>query len=222
MGLSYGTIRRKTSHKYSRFALRPFCCRAPADLHEMVSQGPPPGLLAFDGRVAVGWCQLTPRTLLPWLDRAWQRIDDLPVWSISCLYIRKGHRRQGITLALVDAAIKTAKEAGAPALEAYPLDGDLSPSASGTGICRRFSEPASGSWAAVHERVRSFASTSDHDSRRSATGRCQSMDLNRRRSLRCGTRIGLWQLAHNRRITRRISLDAAEGSSRGINRGARD
>lgn len=109
-----------------------------ADLHKEVNEGPPPGLLAFDGKVAVGWCQLTPRSLLPWLDRAWLRIDEVPVWSISCFYIRKGYRRRGISSALIDAAINAAKKAGAPALEAYPLDGDLSPSSSGTGYVSTF------------------------------------------------------------------------------------
>ena len=32
-----------------------------AAFREVVKHGPPPGLLAFDGDVAVGWCQLTPR-----------------------------------------------------------------------------------------------------------------------------------------------------------------
>jgi len=77
---------------------------------------------------------------LPWLDRAWRlrRIDDVPVWSISCFYVRKGYRKQGVTSALIEAAVKTAKSAGAPALEAYPLDADLSPSASGTGYASTF------------------------------------------------------------------------------------
>jgi hypothetical protein len=34
--------------------------------------------------------------------------------------------------------LKTARSAGAPALEAYPLDGDLTPSASGTGYASTF------------------------------------------------------------------------------------
>ena len=53
---------------------------------EIVERGPPPGLLAFDGDTAVGWCQLTPRDVLPWLDRAWRlkRVDDAAVWSLSC------------------------------------------------------------------------------------------------------------------------------------------
>lgn len=52
-----------------------------AAFREIVEHGPPPGLVAFDGDVAVGWCQLTPRNSLPWLDktRRLQRVDDLPV-----------------------------------------------------------------------------------------------------------------------------------------------
>ncbi len=106
----------------------------------LVKSGPPPGLLAFDGELAVGWCQLTPRHDLPWLDRAWRlkRVDELPVWSLSCFYVRKGYRKRGVTSALITAAIEAARRAGAPALEAYPLDADLTPSASGTGYVSTF------------------------------------------------------------------------------------
>jgi GNAT superfamily N-acetyltransferase len=111
-----------------------------AAFREVVERGPPPGLLAFDGDGAVGWCQLTPRDALPWLERTWRlkRVDDVPVWSLSCLYVRKGRRRQGVTSALIAAALQTAKRAGAPALEAYPFDADVSPSASGTGYAATF------------------------------------------------------------------------------------
>lgn len=118
--------------------------RAPAinkqAFEQVVAKGPPPGLLAFDGEVAVGWCQLTPRSALPWLDRTWRlkRVDDLPVWSISCFYVRIGRRRQGISSALIAAAVKAAKKAGATVLEAYPLDADLTPSSSSTGFVPPF------------------------------------------------------------------------------------
>ena len=111
-----------------------------AAFRRVVRRGPPPGLLAFAGDVAVGWCQLTPRDALPWLDRTWRlrRVDDLPVWSLSCLYVRKGCRRQGVTSALIAAALQAAKGANAPALEAYPFDAAVSPSASGTGYASTF------------------------------------------------------------------------------------
>lgn len=111
-----------------------------AAFRQVVKDGPPPGLLAFDGNVAVGWCQLTPRDAVPWLDRERRlaRVDDLPVWSLSCFYIRKGYRRRGVTSALIAAAIKMARRASAPALEAYPLDAALTPSSSGTGYASTF------------------------------------------------------------------------------------
>src|SRR6476660_2699079 len=88
-----------------------------AAFRQIVRRGPPPGLLALDGELAVGWCQLTPRVALPWLDRAWRlaRVDGVPVWSVSCLYVRKGYRRRGVASALIDAAVEHARRAGAPA-----------------------------------------------------------------------------------------------------------
>jgi GNAT superfamily N-acetyltransferase len=95
-----------------------------AALRRIVKRGPPPGLLAFEGDIAVGWCQLTPREELPWLDRARlvQRVDDVPVWSLSCFYVRRGYRGRGVMSALIAAAVKAAKPANAPAIEAYPVD----------------------------------------------------------------------------------------------------
>ena len=111
-----------------------------AAFREVVRRGPPPGLLAFDGDLAVGWAQLTPRDALPWLDRAWrlERPDAMPVWSLSCFYVRKGYRKRGVTSALIAAALKAARRAKAPALEAYPLDAKLTPSASSTGYASTF------------------------------------------------------------------------------------
>jgi GNAT superfamily N-acetyltransferase len=92
------------------------------------------------GELAVGWCQGTPRDAVPWLDRTWRLkpVDDVPVWSISCLCVRKGYRRKGITSALVAAAVETATREKAPAIEAYPVDSAVSPSASGTGYVSTF------------------------------------------------------------------------------------
>src|SRR5262249_3423464 len=111
-----------------------------AAFREVVRRGPPPGLLAFDRDIPIAWCQLTPRDALPWLDHTWRlkRVDDVPVWSLSCFYVRIGYRRRGVTSQLIAAALKAAKRAKAPALEAYPFDADLSPSASGCGYASTF------------------------------------------------------------------------------------
>ncbi len=124
-----GSTYRKRPREQNRMALR-----------EIVDRGPPPGLLAFDGERAVGWCQLTPRAAVPWLDRSrWLKpVDALPVWSLSCFYVRRGWRRRGITSALIAAAVQAARAAGAPALEAYPVDPGESGSGSFTGYASTF------------------------------------------------------------------------------------
>lgn len=111
-----------------------------AAFKKIVKAGPPPGLLAFDGDLCVGWCQLTPRGALPQMAREWRlkTIDDKPVWSLSCFYIRKSYRRAGINTALIRAAMREAKRAKAVALEVYPFDRDVSPSATSTGFASTF------------------------------------------------------------------------------------
>jgi GNAT superfamily N-acetyltransferase len=91
---------------------------------DIVAKGPPPGLLAFDGDEAVGWCQVCPRQDLPGLDRSPQLkpIDATPVWALSCFFVDRRARGRGVATALIKAALDRAREAGAPALEAYPWD----------------------------------------------------------------------------------------------------
>jgi len=94
------------------------------DLRQLAASRPSPGLLAFDGGVPVGWCELAPRADLGWLAHTGhlQPLDDLPVWSIPCFYVRRTHRRRGVMGALIEAAVAVASSAGAPALEACPVD----------------------------------------------------------------------------------------------------
>ena len=94
------------------------------ELRRLADVGPPPGLLAFDGDIPVGWAELAPRTELAWLadTKHLRSVDDLPVWSIPCFYIRRTHRRHGVMAALIEGAIEATAAAGAPALEAYPID----------------------------------------------------------------------------------------------------
>jgi hypothetical protein len=105
-----------------------------------VAAGPPPGLIAFQGPLAIGWCQVTPRRALPWLERKWSIARDAggPVWSLSCLFVRVGHRRKRVSEALIRAAVALARRSGAAVLEAYPLDRRHSPSATGTGFVPSF------------------------------------------------------------------------------------
>ncbi len=93
-----------------------------AALEAIVSTETPPGLLAFEGSKPVGWCQVTPRHKLPWLEHRFKGRSDPDIWAISCFYVRRGDRGRGVMSALISVSLKMAKEAGAVSIEAYPVD----------------------------------------------------------------------------------------------------
>ena len=84
----------------------------------------PPGFVAYLDGVPVGWIGVGVRSELPRLigSRTIPAIDDKPVWSIGCFRIRPGYRRRGIASALLAGVIEAARAAGAPGIEAYPID----------------------------------------------------------------------------------------------------
>ncbi|MDX1939079.1 MAG: GNAT family N-acetyltransferase [Saprospiraceae bacterium] len=90
---------------------------------QMVEQHQPLGILAYDNEIAIGWCSVSPRVTLKRLQnsRLLKPLDDLPVWSITCLFVKKEYRRKGISAALIKAAANYAFEQGAPVVEAYPM-----------------------------------------------------------------------------------------------------
>ncbi|MGW1996086.1 GNAT family N-acetyltransferase [Embleya sp. NPDC001921] len=84
---------------------------------------PAPGVLAYDGNEPVGWAAVAPRSETSFAQsRKIPHVDDLPVWSLWCIRVRPGHRKQGITHALIAGAVEFARSQGAPVIEAYPLD----------------------------------------------------------------------------------------------------
>lgn len=94
------------------------------DLRRLAQATPSPGLLVMASGIALGWCQVAPRIDLSWLTtrRMFQTDDQQDVWAIACFYVRRSHRRQGLTSLLIDAAVEAAAMAGASAVEAYPVD----------------------------------------------------------------------------------------------------
>ena len=89
----------------------------------------PPGLIAFDDGSPVGWVQVTPRAHVPrWnTDRTVSRpLDgddpsDPGLWAISCFFIQSKRRGQGISHALLEAAVTHAVNNGARIVEACPM-----------------------------------------------------------------------------------------------------
>ena len=90
---------------------------------ELCRAQPPPGVLAYDGGEPVGWAAVAPRSQTSFArSRVIPHVDDLPVWSLWCIRVRAGHRKRGISHALIAGAVEFARSHGAPVIEAYPLD----------------------------------------------------------------------------------------------------
>jgi GNAT superfamily N-acetyltransferase len=82
-----------------------------------------PGVLAYEADEVVGWAGVAPRSELQFArSRKIPHVDDLAVWSVWCIRVRPGHRRRGISHALLDGAVGYARSQGAPAIEGYPVD----------------------------------------------------------------------------------------------------
>lgn len=54
--------------------------------------------------------------------RVWQPVDDQPVWSISCFFVAKEFRGQGLSVELIKSAVAFARQQGAKIVEGYPQE----------------------------------------------------------------------------------------------------
>lgn len=90
----------------------------------VVESGTAPGLLAFDGAEPVGWVAVEPRSAYPKLahSRILKPVDDEDVWSVTCFFVTKLARRQGLTVELLKAAVEYVCKQGGKIVEGYPVD----------------------------------------------------------------------------------------------------
>lgn len=83
-----------------------------------------PGYLAYvDGRLA-GWVGAAPRSSMSYVERSSRlvRAHDDEAWVVICLRVLPAYRRRGLTRLLIEGVVDAAREAGADAVEAYPVD----------------------------------------------------------------------------------------------------
>jgi ribosomal protein S18 acetylase RimI-like enzyme len=94
------------------------------ELKAIVDAGNSPGLIAYHGKVPVGWVSLGPREEFAKLQRSpvMKPVDDKPVWSIICFVVPSRFRGQGVAHSLLQGAIAYARKHGGTLIEAYPVD----------------------------------------------------------------------------------------------------
>jgi GNAT superfamily N-acetyltransferase len=93
-------------------------------MKKLVEGGAEPGLLAYRGKRAVGWCAVGPRAefVRYATSRVAKPIDAKPAWAIPCLFVDPAERGTGVSAALVRAAVEHARKRGAERVEAFPTD----------------------------------------------------------------------------------------------------
>lgn len=101
-----------------------------ASMTQLVAESElPMGLLAYnDAGEAVGWCAVGPRAryvraLKTPTYRGGEVEDDTNVWLVPCFFTRKDARGEGVTNALLEAAVDLAAQNGASAVEGFPHAG---------------------------------------------------------------------------------------------------
>lgn len=99
--------------------------KSPARKQQMfdrINDGVPVGLVAYDQGTPVAWVSVAPKQTF---QKGLGGIEETDkVWSLTCLWIRRDRRKQGLSAQLIAAAAKHARKHKARMLEAYPVDPD--------------------------------------------------------------------------------------------------
>jgi predicted GNAT family acetyltransferase len=91
-------------------------------MKQLVSKGTPQGLIAFIDKQPAGWIAFAPREDYMKLEntRIFKPLDDKPVWSITCFFIKREFRHQGLSGQLIKGVVDFARKKKIKILEAYP------------------------------------------------------------------------------------------------------
>ena len=79
----------------------------------------------FDGDTAIGWCQFGRPAELPRIkhQRAYaSALERLPEWRITCFFVHKNYRGQGVANLALEGALAQIGELGGGVVESYPED----------------------------------------------------------------------------------------------------
>ena len=87
-----------------------------------IADGVPVGLVGYDQGRPVAWVSVAPKDTFQKGLGGTQ--ETAKVWSLTCMFMARDHRKQGLSALLIEAAANYAKKHKATILEAYPVDPD--------------------------------------------------------------------------------------------------
>ena len=93
-------------------------------MKKIVGSNAQPGILAYFDNEPVGWCAIAAREKYIRLEksRVLKKVDEQPVWSIPCFFIKKEFRRKRLSTEILKAAINFCKSKGVKIVEGYPAE----------------------------------------------------------------------------------------------------
>ncbi len=93
-------------------------------MKKIINNNEKPGIICYLNDKPVGWCSVAPREKFVRLEnsKVLAKVDDKSVWSITCFFISKPYRKQGLSGALLNGAIELCKQEKVKILEAYPVE----------------------------------------------------------------------------------------------------
>jgi hypothetical protein len=111
-----------------QFHLRPgqhvqTASRRRAEKEELVREHRSHSALVYDGPEIVGWCQFGSPIELPGRMTAYGRMGvPLPDWRITCFFVDRNRRREGVSEAALRGALRAIAAKGGGKVDAYPID----------------------------------------------------------------------------------------------------
>lgn len=91
----------------------------------LVHEGKAHAALVFDGETAVGWCEYGTPDELPGIfhrKEYFEWVDALPDYRLTCFFVDRRYRRNGVATAALDGALELIADAGGGVVETYPQD----------------------------------------------------------------------------------------------------
>jgi len=96
-----------------------------AQKENRVRQGTAHAALVYDGVTCIGWCQFGAPEELPRIKhlRVYSEGSfELPQWRITCFFVDKAYRGQGVSSAALAGALEEIARQGGGTVESYPED----------------------------------------------------------------------------------------------------
>jgi hypothetical protein len=91
----------------------------------LVHEGRAHAALVFDGDEAVAWCEYGPPAELPNIYHRKEyeaALDRRPAWRLTCFFVDRNYRREGMAGVALAGALRLIAEAGGGLAEGYPHD----------------------------------------------------------------------------------------------------